>query len=58
MTASEEIKELGLKSTQYVADNSETDRKTLERWHKTKYKRFLCVVLGVKAYNELNGVGK
>lgn len=48
MSASKEIKALGLKSLQYVADNSATNRNLLQKWYNTKYDRFISIVEGVK----------
>ena len=48
MSASKLIKSKGLKSLQYVADMSDTPRNTLQKWYKTKHKRFIAIVEGVK----------
>ena len=48
MTASKEVKRIGLKSLQYVSDNSDTKRGTLNKWYHTHYDRFISIVEGVK----------
>lgn len=49
MSAAKEIKALGLKSLQYVADNSDTKRGTLNHWYHHNYERFITIAEGVKA---------
>lgn len=51
-SASQEIKALGLKSLQYVADQSGTNRNLLQTWYHTHYPRFISIVHGVKAMRD------
>ena len=51
-SASKEVKAIGLKSLQYVADNSDTPRNTLHLWYKSHYDRFIVIVHGVKAMQD------
>lgn len=55
MSPSKEIKSLGLPSLQYVADKSGTHRTVLEGWYKTRYKRFIAIVIGVKSIKDKEG---
>ena len=52
MSASKEIKAIGLKSLQYVADHSDTPRNTLHLWYSSHYPRFISIVYGVKAMKD------
>ena len=54
MSASKEVKAIGLPSLQYVADKSDTKRNTLHKWYKDKPKRFNALIHGVKYIKEAN----
>lgn len=52
MSAAKEVKALGLKSLQYVADHSGTKRGTLNHWYHTNHKRFITIAHGIKALKD------
>ena len=58
MSPSKAVKAINLPSLQYVADKAQLHRTVLEGWYTTKPERFKAIIHGVKALDELNGVGK
>ena len=52
MSAANEVKAIGLKSLQYVADHSGTNRGTLNHWYHTNYIRFISIAYGVKSIRD------
>lgn len=47
-TPAKYIKSEGLRSLQYVADQSDTPRDTLARWYLSRPNRFKAIVAGIK----------
>ena len=58
MSASKAIKSIGLPSLRYVAQHIKRPPNLLHEWYKDQPELFNAVIHGVKALDELNGLGK
>ena len=53
MSASKEIKSIGLPSLKYVADKIKVNPNRLHEWYKTRPEKFKAIIHGVKVLREL-----
>ena len=55
MSASKEIKQIGLPSLKYVSDKVNIRRQLLHDWYNNKYPLFNAVIQGVKSIKDKEG---